>query len=143
MNPLTSVVPPLFPQSSAAPLAAKAQSGSASDSAKPPSPNELDPNSFITLLTTQLQAQDPLNPLSPDQMVSELTSMNTLQQLIQIRQGIDSLVAAAGAAGDSSGASAGAAASSAHSARSALSGAIPRALSGSPLHQLFLNQISQ
>jgi flagellar basal-body rod modification protein FlgD len=57
--------------------------------------NELNGNSFITLLTTQLQAQDPLNPLDPNQMVNELTSMNTLQELIQIRQDMDTLVSAA------------------------------------------------
>src|SRR5262245_53104946 len=57
--------------------------------------NELTANSFITLLTTQLQAQDPLNPLDPNQMVNELTSMNTLQQIMQIRQDMDALVTAA------------------------------------------------
>jgi hypothetical protein len=57
--------------------------------------NQLTANSFITLLTTQLQAQDPLNPLDPNQMVNELTTMNTLQQIMQIRQDLDSLVAVA------------------------------------------------
>jgi flagellar basal-body rod modification protein FlgD len=54
--------------------------------------NELGPDAFITLLTTQLQTQDPLNPMDPNQMVSELTSMNTLQEIIQIRQDMDSLL---------------------------------------------------
>jgi flagellar basal-body rod modification protein FlgD len=53
---------------------------------------ELGPDAFITLLTAQLQAQDPLNPMDPNQMVNELTSMNTLQETIQIRQDMDSLV---------------------------------------------------
>src|SRR5882757_8221542 len=57
--------------------------------------SELTANSFITLLTTQLQAQDPLNPLDPNQMVNELTSMNTLQETIQIREDLDALAAAA------------------------------------------------
>src|SRR5579859_2339524 len=61
--------------------------------------NELTANSFITLLTTQLQAQDPLNPLDPNQMVNELTTMNTLQQIMQIRQDMDALLAAAKAGG--------------------------------------------
>src|SRR5215475_4676428 len=52
----------------------------------------LDANSFITLLTAQLKAQDPMNPMDPDQMVSELTAMNTLQQTIQMRQDLDALV---------------------------------------------------
>src|SRR5258708_22095207 len=56
--------------------------------------NQLDANSFITLLTAQLQAQNPLNPLDPNQMVNELTSMNTLQQTLQIRQDLDAMVKA-------------------------------------------------
>jgi flagellar basal-body rod modification protein FlgD len=47
--------------------------------------NQLGPNSFITLLTAQLQAQDPLNPMDPSQMVNQLTQINSLQQLIQIQ----------------------------------------------------------
>jgi flagellar basal-body rod modification protein FlgD len=66
---------------------------STSGSSQSDSLNDLGPNAFITLLTAQLQAQDPLNPMDPDQMVDELTSMNTLQQTIQIRQDLDSLVA--------------------------------------------------
>jgi len=46
-------------------------------------------NSFITLLVAQLQAQDPLNPMDPTQMVSELTEINSLQQLVQIRTDLD------------------------------------------------------
>jgi flagellar basal-body rod modification protein FlgD len=63
-----------------------------SSSAK--NPSELGPDAFITLLTAQLQAQDPLNPMDPNQMVTELTSMNTLQETIQIRQDLDTLAAA-------------------------------------------------
>lgn len=47
--------------------------------------SQLNPNSFITLLTAQLQAQDPLNPMDPSQMVDQLTEINSLQQLIQIQ----------------------------------------------------------
>lgn len=47
--------------------------------------NQLGPNSFITLLTAQLQAQDPLNPMDPSQMVDQLTQINSLQQLVQIQ----------------------------------------------------------
>jgi flagellar basal-body rod modification protein FlgD len=62
-----------------------------------PASNLLGPNSFITLLTAQLQAQDPLNPMDPNQMVDELTNMNTLQQTIQMRQDLDALLASASA----------------------------------------------
>jgi flagellar basal-body rod modification protein FlgD len=64
--------------------------------------NVLGPDAFITLLTAQLQAQDPLNPMDPNQMVDELTSMNTLQETIQMRQDLDALVAAIQGTGTSS-----------------------------------------
>src|SRR5271169_1795809 len=81
---------------------------SSSSSASNAPSNTLGPNAFITLLTAQLQAQDPLNPMDPNQMVDELTSMNTLQQIIQIRQDLDTLagtVQPTPAGGVSSGAS--------------------------------------
>jgi flagellar basal-body rod modification protein FlgD len=82
------------------PMVGAAQASDAGTPSNPTSPttpgiNELGPDAFITLLTAQLQAQDPLNPMDPNQMVTELTSMNTLQETIQIRQDMDALVAAA------------------------------------------------
>ncbi len=67
-------------------------------SATPTASNTLGPDSFITLLTAQLQAQDPLSPMDPDQMVNELTSINTLQQVVQIRTDTDTLASAVSAA---------------------------------------------
>lgn len=81
------------PPAKASATANASNSGTNSDAATPN--NQLTPDSFITLLTTQLQAQDPLNPIDPTQMVSELTSMNTFEQLLQIRQDMDTLVGAA------------------------------------------------
>jgi flagellar basal-body rod modification protein FlgD len=82
---------------------ASTAANASSASAGAPS-NQLGPNSFITLLTAQLQAQDPLNPMDPNQMVNELTSINTLQQIMQIRVDMDALVGSV-QAGRSSGAS--------------------------------------
>jgi flagellar hook assembly protein FlgD len=82
-NPIVTTTPP----------ASTSPSASAAAAASAASLSELGPNAFITLLTAQLQAQDPLNPMDPNQMVDELTSMNTLQETIQIRQDMDSLVA--------------------------------------------------
>ena len=57
-------------------------------------PNSLaNPNLFITLLTAQLQAQDPTNPMSPEQMVQQLTEVNSLEQLISINQTLTNLAA--------------------------------------------------
>src|SRR5713226_1459939 len=54
-------------------------------------PGIADPNLFITLLTAQLQAQDPLNPMSPQDMVNQLTEVSSLQQLININQTLTKL----------------------------------------------------
>jgi flagellar basal-body rod modification protein FlgD len=56
------------------------------------SDNGLNANSFLTLLTAQLQAQDPLNPMDPSQMVDQLTQINSLQQLIQIQSDLQTIV---------------------------------------------------
>ncbi|MGB2643757.1 MAG: flagellar hook capping FlgD N-terminal domain-containing protein [Candidatus Acidiferrum sp.] len=76
--------------------------------------NTLGPDSFITLLTAQLQAQDPLSPMDPDQMVNELTSINTLQQIMQIRTDMDTLVSALPAGQGSTGSNSNAVSSIAH-----------------------------
>src|SRR5271157_735980 len=70
---------------------ANATTGSSSGSSTTSSPSELNANSFITLLTAQLQAQDPLNPMDPNQMMGELVSLNSLQQLMAIKQDLDNL----------------------------------------------------
>jgi flagellar basal-body rod modification protein FlgD len=42
-------------------------------------------NMFLTLLTEQLKAQSPFDPVDPNQFVGQLVQFNTLDQLIQIR----------------------------------------------------------
>jgi flagellar basal-body rod modification protein FlgD len=75
--------------------AAAQSSSSTSNNANSNAPNNtLTGNSFITLLTAQLQAQDPSNPMDPNQMVNELVAINSLQQLIQIQQDLSGGVAA-------------------------------------------------
>jgi flagellar basal-body rod modification protein FlgD len=88
---MSAVTSTFFNQPSAMDSTSGATSSSDSSSSQTPS-NTLDADSFITLLTTQLQAQDPLNPLDPNQMVDELTSMNTLQQIIQMREDLDAML---------------------------------------------------
>jgi flagellar basal-body rod modification protein FlgD len=41
---------------------------------------------FLTLLTSELKAQDPISPLDPNEMVGQIVSLNQLDQLMQIRQ---------------------------------------------------------
>jgi flagellar basal-body rod modification protein FlgD len=74
-------------QALAANAAAANASGSPNSSGSGSAPsNQLTGNSFITLLTAQLKAQDPLNPIDPTTFVTQLVQFNQLQQLIDIKQ---------------------------------------------------------
>lgn len=68
------------------------QMPSSSNSSANSSDNGLNPDSFITLLTAQLQAQDPLNPMDPSEMVDQLTQINSLQQLMQIQSDLQTMM---------------------------------------------------
>jgi flagellar basal-body rod modification protein FlgD len=94
MIPLSNILNAASPQSTAV-TTPPASTATGSVTASATASNLLGPNAFITLLTAQLQAQDPLNPMDPNQMVDELTNMNTLQQTIQMRQDLDALLASA------------------------------------------------
>ena len=41
---------------------------------------------FLNLLTTELQAQDPTAPMDSNTMITQMVSLNQLDQLIAIRQ---------------------------------------------------------
>jgi len=47
---------------------------------------------FLQLLSAQLQAQSPLDPLDPNQFVAQLAQFQSLSELTQIDQGIQTLV---------------------------------------------------
>jgi len=46
---------------------------------------------FLTLLITELQNQDPLNPMDDQQFATQLATFNSLQQLIDINQALGAL----------------------------------------------------
>ena len=50
------------------------------------SSNVLTDDDFMKLLLTQLQNQDPTNPMDPSEFVGQLVQFNSLDQLIAIRQ---------------------------------------------------------
>lgn len=50
------------------------------------SSTQLGANSFISLLTAELQAQDPTSPMNPEDMMNQMVSMNSLQTLLNIQQ---------------------------------------------------------
>lgn len=123
----------LFPQAAAASLSSSSSSsGNSNTTSSATDPGGLNANSFITLLTTQLQAQDPLNPMDPSQMVSELTQMNTFEQLLQIRQDMDALVGLA--QGGGSGTSGGSGANSGAATAAASNATKPAAASAAALN---------
>jgi flagellar basal-body rod modification protein FlgD len=56
-------------------------------------------DAFLTILCTQLQYQDPLDPMETNEFVSELAQLTSVQELQSISDGIDSLVSSNEAAG--------------------------------------------
>ncbi|HUO25934.1 MAG TPA: flagellar hook capping FlgD N-terminal domain-containing protein [Candidatus Aquilonibacter sp.] len=77
-------------------------SGSGSSSSSSGPDNELTGNSFLTLLTAQLQAQDPLNPVDPSTFMTELVQFNQLEQLININQTLSGLTSSGSSTNGSS-----------------------------------------
>jgi flagellar basal-body rod modification protein FlgD len=73
MSP-TSSIPPTTPNTPANPAASSLTDPLASES------------TFLTLLVSQLQNQDPLNPVDSTTFVSQLTSYSQLEQLININK---------------------------------------------------------
>jgi flagellar basal-body rod modification protein FlgD len=65
----------------------------AADTASPllDSGQQLDTQGFLQILTAQLQAQDPLDPLNPNDFLSQLAAFSSLNELIHIRADLDSL----------------------------------------------------
>ena len=57
---------------------------------------------FLNLLVTELQNQDPTAPVDPTQMVGQLVSLNQLDQLISINSTLGSLVSG-GSSGSTTG----------------------------------------
>ncbi len=48
-------------------------------------------STFLNLLVTELQNQDPTSPVDPTEMVSQMVSLNQLDQLISINQTLGNL----------------------------------------------------
>ena len=73
------------------------------DPSQPGTPNSGSPNvttppiseaDFMQLLVTQLQNQDPMNPLQPDQLASELAQFTSVQELAQLNSNSSSQASA-------------------------------------------------
>jgi len=72
------------------PLTARSVTGTGTGSTTTTPANPSDPlaseSTFLTLLVSQLQNQDPLNPTDSNTFVSQLTSYSQLEQLIDINK---------------------------------------------------------
>jgi flagellar basal-body rod modification protein FlgD len=56
-------------------------------------------STFLNLLVTELQNQDPTQPVDPTEMVSQMVSLNQLDQLISINQTLANMSGGTGASG--------------------------------------------
>ena len=56
-----------------------------------PQNQALDQGDFLRLLTTQVQNQDPTQPLDPNQFVNQLTQFSTLQGITQLNESANTL----------------------------------------------------
>lgn len=79
-------------------------SGSSTDSSGLPS-KQITTSDFMTLLTTQLQNQDPTNPVDPMQFVTQLAQFVTLDQVTQINTAVQNYVKGSTSANGSQGSS--------------------------------------
>lgn len=57
----------------------------------------LDYQSFLRLLVTQMQNQDPTSPMDSTQWVSQLASFSGVEQMIQANSKLDAILAGSGA----------------------------------------------
>ncbi len=76
-------------QNPATSAAAASSSGSTTTSANS-STGDLD-TTFMNLLITELQSQDPTAPMDPTEMVGQMISLNQLDQLMSINQLVQSI----------------------------------------------------
>lgn len=63
---------------------------------KTSSKDALGKDAFLKLLVTQLQHQDPLNPLDDKEFIAQLAQFSSLEQMNNISEGINSLVTKTG-----------------------------------------------
>ena len=75
---------------------ASGQPGAMASTTPPATTNPTDKltneTTFLNLLVTQIQNQDPLNPADSTQFVGQLVQFSQLEQLLGINQGIKTLV---------------------------------------------------
>ena len=77
------------------PLTGPAATSTPTPSTAPPTDPLANESTFLKLLVSQLQNQDPLNPTDSNQFVAQLTSYSQLEQLIGINKNTSTLATGA------------------------------------------------
>jgi flagellar basal-body rod modification protein FlgD len=83
-----------IPATAAAPISSSANPGSTATATAGLTQNF---NTFLTLLTTQLQNQDPLSPMDTNQFTQQLVSFSEVEQQINTNSNLQQLIALQGA----------------------------------------------
>ncbi|HUK23272.1 MAG TPA: flagellar hook capping FlgD N-terminal domain-containing protein [Terriglobales bacterium] len=84
----------IIPVSANSLFAARQAASSTNTSAGSADPLQGTDNTFLQLLTTQLENQSPLDPVDPNQFTTELVEFNMLDQLTQINQTLQQIAGA-------------------------------------------------
>lgn len=89
---IQGVTPSIFApvQNPVAKTAASSNASSSSSSSMGTSASSLQ-STFLNLLVTEMQNQDPTSPVDPTTMVSQMVSLNQLDQLISINQTLSNM----------------------------------------------------
>lgn len=64
---------------------------------------EVGKTEFLKLLVTQLQNQDPMNPMDNQEFIAQLATFSSLEQLISINKAVTKLAGDPGETGDNGG----------------------------------------
>ena len=64
-----------------------------------PSTQQLGEADFLRLLVTQLENQDPMNPMDNQQFVAQLATFSSLQELVSINNAVTKLAGPSGTTG--------------------------------------------
>jgi flagellar basal-body rod modification protein FlgD len=83
---MSSIANPLTARSVSGTGTGSSTTTSSSTSSSTPGDPLASESTFLTLLVSQLQNQDPLNPTDSNEFVSQLTSYSQLEQLIDINK---------------------------------------------------------
>jgi flagellar basal-body rod modification protein FlgD len=86
----TSLLQMLHPAAQAASTSAAASSSSTTSSSTDPGVDLT--NTFLQLLSVQLENQSPMNPVDPNQFVTQLATFDSLGELTQIQSLMQTLV---------------------------------------------------